>query len=395
MLNRRFLRAKVMQILYALEQTKKAEYQLSIDLIEERFTPEWHEERKSPEEWNLIKKHQKQASEIFSENYEADKILIEQVETAKVKTVATEAVLHYQNQLKKEVRHFNNYLKKEVQNIYELYLLLLQMPVEIAKLVKRDFEKAKENPYRKVVVKEEYKFAENILAKHIKNHDFLQKEIDGHKVSWTTYEEFLKDFYRKVLKKDDQYLAYQKLETNSWEEDKKILVYLLKNLALKHENAEAFFEGINIAWLENRKIIQSLIHKTFKDLEDETAADFALSPLSKNWEDDQIFFDDLYAFYTQAPVQEIENIIAKNAKNWNLDRLALIDKVILKMAIVEMMHFYSIPIKVSINEYIELAKTYSTPKSKRFINGLLDRISQELVNSGKAKKSGRGLMDNK
>ena len=88
-------------------------------------------------------------------------------------------------------------------------------------------------------------------------------------------------------------------------------------------------------------------------------------------------------------------MIAAKTKNWEVDRLAITDQIILKMAIAELLNFQSIPVKVTINEYIELSKNYSTPKSKQFVNGILDVISDDLKDSGKLKKSGRGLLDSK
>ena len=99
--------------------------------------------------------------------------------------------------------------------------------------------------------------------------------------------------------------------------------------------------------------------------------------------------------YTVDNEEEYEGIISNKSKNWEIDRVALTDKIILEMAVAEMINFPSIPIKVTINEYIELSKLYSTPKSKQFVNGILDVLSEELKKEGKIKKSGRGLLDNK
>ncbi len=154
------------------------------------------------------------------------------------------------------------------------------------------------------------------------------------------------------------------------------------------------FAEMDLQWAEDHKIVQSMVQNTIKAIETAEDKDFPLIPLSRNWEEDRIFYQDLYKKNIQND-ERYEEIIAAKSRNWDLNRLALIDKVILKMAICEMIHFYSIPVKVSINEYIELSKMYSTSKSKQFINGLLDAISQELIDKRIIKKSGRGLMDNK
>ncbi|EMR02237.1 transcription antitermination factor NusB [Cesiribacter andamanensis] len=122
--------------------------------------------------------------------------------------------------------------------------------------------------------------------------------------------------------------------------------------------------------------------------------DVELAVLSVNWEDDREFFVDLYRL-SLANEQQYEELISTKSKNWDVERLALTDKIIMMMALCEMINFASIPVKVTINEYIELSKRYSTPKSKIFVNGLLDVLSAELQEKGIIRKSGRGLIDNK
>jgi N utilization substance protein B len=154
------------------------------------------------------------------------------------------------------------------------------------------------------------------------------------------------------------------------------------------------FMELDHNWAENDKVVQSMVQKTLKAIESADKLDFELMELSPNWEDDKVFYQDLFKL-TLDNEKEYETVISQKSQNWDISRVATIDKIILKMAIAEMIYYYSIPVKVSINEYIELAKGYSTPKSKQFINGMLDKISAELVNSGKIKKSGRGLLDTK
>ena len=152
-------------------------------------------------------------------------------------------------------------------------------------------------------------------------------------------------------------------------------------------------EENDLSWDEDRAIIKSLVTKTIKSIP-ESEEDFELQELSYNWEDDKTFFKKLFEETIDVESKH-ESLIAEKAKNWDIDRIAVTDKIIMEMAIAEMIHFPSIPVKVTINEYIEIAKRYSTPKSKTFINGMLDTIANELEKSGVVKKSGRGLIDNK
>jgi N utilization substance protein B len=136
-----------------------------------------------------------------------------------------------------------------------------------------------------------------------------------------------------------------------------------------------------------------MVIKTIKAVEPEDKS-LNLLAISTNWEEDKAFFNELYE-KTLKGDKELEKIVTDKIKNWDIERIAAIDKIILELAICEMINFPSIPVKVTINEYIEISKLYSTPKSKQFINGILDTTAIELTKNGTIKKSGRGLIDNK
>jgi N utilization substance protein B len=140
--------------------------------------------------------------------------------------------------------------------------------------------------------------------------------------------------------------------------------------------------------------VKGLVEKTVKSFDGEPNSTIQLHTLSINWEEDREFVEKLYNKASDLE-QPYKDLIANNTRNWEVDRLPLTDRMILEMAIAELLEFPGIPVKVTINEYIELAKSYSTPKSRQFINGILDVIAKELKDTGIVKKSGRGLMDNK
>ncbi|HCZ35783.1 MAG TPA: transcription antitermination factor NusB, partial [Cytophagales bacterium] len=147
----------------------------------------------------------------------------------------------------------------------------------------------------------------------------------------------------------------------------------------------------DIRWAEDREIIKSLVDKTIKSFEGNQVT---LQKLSLDWEDDKLFVNKLFTNTIELD-EKYKQLIAQNTRNWEVDRLPLTDRVILEMALAEMVSFPNIPVKVTINEYIELTKEYSTPKSRQFINGILDVMSKAMKDSGAIKKSGRGLIDNK
>ena len=170
--------------------------------------------------------------------------------------------------------------------------------------------------------------------------------------------------------------------------------HIFKNIIFKEKNLQSLFEEQDLNWVENKAIVKSLVNKTIKIFSEEEEESLGLLDLSANWEDDKAFFEELY-FQTVQDDEKYEAMIAASVKNWDVERVALLDKIILKMALCEMHIFRSIPVKVTINEYIEISKLYSTPKSKQFVNGVLDKMAQELTTKGEIRKSGRGLIDNK
>ena len=155
------------------------------------------------------------------------------------------------------------------------------------------------------------------------------------------------------------------------------------------EYTKEYFEEKDLNWNLNKDVVKSMSTKTFKI---EALEDLSLQPLALQWEDDKSFFEDLYAFTLESD-KDLNGWVEAQTKNWESDRLAMTDFILLKMAVAEMIKFPSIPVKVSINEYIELAKNYSTPKSGQFINGILDEISIRLISEKIIQKSGRGLID--
>ena len=163
-------------------------------------------------------------------------------------------------------------------------------------------------------------------------------------------------------------------------------------MIFKNETIVSYLESQSLHWAENQPIIKSLIVKTLKDLNE--AGEIKLAELTKNGEEDFQFLERLYTDVIEQN-DFLEEQIQANTKNWDVDRIALTDRVILKLAVVEMMNSPSIPMKVTINEAIEISKIYSTPKSKQFVNGVLDVLANDLTSSGKIRKSGRGLIDNK
>jgi N utilization substance protein B len=202
----------------------------------------------------------------------------------------------------------------------------------------------------------------------------------------------IQGFFDSLVKKNKEYQSYQETEERDFEKDRNFMLYLFRDIFFKNDIFGDFMESVDISWFDDSDILKSMVLKTLKNL-NENDRQIEFSTLSKNWDEDKEFFCKIFEV-TVKHDKEYDDIIAQKSKNWDISRIASTDRIILKMAIGEMINFPGIPVKVTINEYIELSKNFSTPKSKKFVNGILDVVSGEFLEKGIIKKSGRGLIDN-
>jgi N utilization substance protein B len=205
----------------------------------------------------------------------------------------------------------------------------------------------------------------------------------------------IKEWFRDYIKTSEIYQDYLKIENPSLEEDLEAADSLLKKIIFKNEVILNYFSEKDLNWTENKSVVRSLASKVLKNAANlDQDSDGQMPEIAINWDEDKEFFENIFNFTIQNDA-ESKVLISQKTKNWDIDRLAYTDKIIISMALAEMKNFPSIPVKVSINEYIDISKTYSTPKSKQFVNGLLDVMAKELTEKGDIRKSGRGLLDNK
>ncbi len=378
MLNRRTLRIKAMQTLFAYRQSKEANYALAIDHINEIFSPDLNS--MEIQDKDQLKLDKKEASKIFKENYNNEDFSAES-DTKTVKT-AEEAISDYHKNNKKDESHFKKLMVHEAEKIVDRYILLLLLPTEFADLAENDSKLNHE------------KFVKNLLIKAIRSNKSIESLSLRRNLNWTNESDVVRQWFKDLIRPNKEYKTYLDKSGQSFDEDKEIVLHMVKSILLKSDVIDIYMEEKDLNWGEDRAIIKSLLIKTIKSISENDMEDFELQELSYNWEDDKTFFQKLFEETIEVE-KKYKSLIAEKTKNWDIDRIAATDKIILEMAITEMIHFPSIPVKVTINEYIEVAKRYSTPKSKVFINGILDVIASELENTGVIRKSGRGLIDNK
>lgn len=382
-----------MQALYAVQKCEDANFELAKDYIEEIFTPDLNS--MEVQDKTLLKQNAKAAKKIFQSNYSAQQIKEEQDTNTEVRSAVSNAIDYFRNNVKKDVAFIKKDMLEAVNKLLENYYLSLKLLVEFSELTKEDLEKRQKRSAEngKQVFESELNLYHNKAIKIINENDALQNEFIRFGISWKDDELDVQEWYRDLLKKADFYKEYTQKNNPSFEDDVLVLDQICRQIILKSEAITNFMAERDLYWEENKSALKSMLKKTIKSIDEDTQH-IELIELSANWEDDSEFFKNLFT-ETISNDDEYESIVSDFAKNWATERIAIVDMIILKMAVCEMLNFPSIPVKVTINEYIELSKNYSTQKSKIFVNGMLDKISAKLEKDGEIKKSGRGLIDNK
>ncbi|WP_197060146.1 transcription antitermination factor NusB [Sporocytophaga myxococcoides] len=378
-----------MQTLYALSQSEVSNFELGKDYMDEKFAPDLN----APErpDYEKLHKQKEHAKKVYERSF-LHQSVIDTESDPEVKVAVLNARNEFKKQVAKDRKYFRVLLGENVNSIYERYIKFLMLPYKIAEEAEFNFNK---NKNKFIITPEdalnEIKLKQNKLVEALSLNKHIEAARIKKNISWREGE--IASIYRDIVRPDKEYREYL-MKPSDFETDKAFILYLLKTLIFKSNIVDGFFEEGDIYWTEDKSIIKSLVVKTLKEIEEDKREDFDLLEISGNWEEDQEFYRELYD-KTVADEEELEKLVEDKIKNWDIERLAATDKIILKLAIGEMIHFPSIPVKVTINEYIEISKEYSTPKSKQFVNGVLDKVSEELVKSGVIKKSGRGLIDNK
>ena len=394
MLNRRILRVKAFQNLYAYEQCKGSNLNLARDFIRESFLPDLNS--MEVQDKAALSREAEEAIQIFDQNVDQGQKLIANEAGAKVKKIALAALKQVREANEKDQQFLLKNMVVSAERIPQLYLLAIELLQAFAKHVGKEVEKkqklAGDTP---IAFGNELNLANNQVLKRLRESPEYQNALSRNGVSLDELELEIKEWFREYIKPAEAYQQYLSLATPNLDQDFEVADDLLKKIIFKNEVILAFFSEKDLNWTENKSVVRSLAAKVLKNasLPDITLAE-PLPEIAMNWEEDKEFFENIFNFTIANDVSS-KALIAEKTKNWDIERLAFTDKVIISMALAEMIHFPSIPVKVTINEYIDISKTYSTPKSKQFVNGLLDVLAKELTDKGQIRKSGRGLLDNK
>jgi N utilization substance protein B len=239
-------------------------------------------------------------------------------------------------------------------------------------------------------------FINNVFIQKLEQNTDLQRYIRENNLMWNNEADlsFVRKIYDAMCHKDF-FIEYMQNHTNSFQADKQVVLSILEKFMLENEDMILYFGEIKISWLHDFNDVIILIHNTLKLFTQKQSDDKPLPPLFKISEDnysEELHFAQNLLTKTIQNDRQYEQIITERIQNWEVDRVAYVDFILIKMAMCEFCEFPSIPLRVTLNEYIEISKYYSTPKSKIFINGLLDNILSYLKEENKIHKQGRGLM---
>ena len=284
------------------------------------------------------------------------------------------------------------FLKVSIENMYTLYLLMLSLFIELHERAENQLSLSSKKYLKNTTdsYPNKEKFLRNKLLLPIAENKTLKDELSKRKLNnWYLNEEYIRIIYNEVME-SDIYAKYMSNPDSTYEEDKKLIIDLFRDIIAPNEKIYDYFEDDKLTWVDDIPIVNTFLLKQFKKVKESTVPSYFLPPLFKD-EDDMVYANRLLT-KTLLNNSKLEQEIEGKTPNWDKDRIADIDAILLKMAICELLNFPSIPERVTINEFLEIAKEYSTPKSSIFINGILDKLVREYKDDGKLKKVGRGLL---
>ncbi|MFI5149628.1 MAG: transcription antitermination factor NusB [Bacteroidia bacterium] len=284
-------------------------------------------------------------------------------------------------------------LIRSIDKVYDLYVLLLQFLVELRQVAESISEDAKG---KKLPTAEDLnpnlRFIENPVLLQLEKNLSLAKGLNERKLNWSGQAEIIRRTFQAV-RSSEEYIEYMSAASPDYDAHREFISQVFKRFVADSDQLDTYLEERSLYWPNDLNMaVAPMILKTLENFSADTDGSASLLPLYKDQPDDTNFVKELYR-KTILHDKEAEAMIGEKTRNWEVERIAMMDVLLMKMAIAELLHFQSIPVKVSLNEYIEISKLYSTPKSKVFINGVLDKLVLDLKEKSLLVKTGRGLIE--
>ena len=262
---------------------------------------------------------------------------------------------------------------------YHLYHYLLALIVAVSKEARKYYDVETAKAQREGLPMPSSKFVDNKFAAQLEENEYLNDFMSTQKQVWDDDVEFVRKLYSQILQ-SKMYMDYMESGDASYEDDRELWRKLYKALVMDDDELDAVLEEKSLYWNDDKEIVDTFVLKTIKRFEPENGAKQELLPEYKD-DEDKDFARKLFRA-TILNADQYQRYMSEASRNWDFSRLAYMDVVIMQIAIAEMLTFQNIPINVTINEYVDLAKIYSTPKSSGYINGMLDSIARHLVSAG-------------
>ena len=262
---------------------------------------------------------------------------------------------------------------------YHLYHHLLSLVVAVSKEARKHYDVETAKATREGTPMPSAKFANNRLALQIEENHQLNEFISTQNQAWEDDIDFVRRLYSQIVQ-STIYNEYMASDEDSYDADKEIWRKIYKTLIMNNEDLDAVLEEKSLYWNDDKDIVDTFVLKTIKRFDANSTPEQELLPEFKD-EEDRSFARKLFR-YTILNADQYQKYMSETSRNWDFSRLAYMDIVIMQIAIAEIINFPNIPVSVSINEYVALAKIYSTPKSAGYINGMLDSIARHLINTG-------------
>ncbi len=282
-----------------------------------------------------------------------------------------------------------------IDKLYELFIYQLSFVLEVKKFAEERLEQNKKKFYpTEEDLNPNLKFVQNPVFKVLETNKSFHRLVASYKINWSDEEEMIRKFYAE-LRKTNFYKKYMSSATSSFDEDKKFMIQMTDQLLSEFESLRFFYEEKSIYFVDGYDLVLLLLIKFFETASPRFTEDTPMPGIYKEYKEKNEDLDFVKVLFRKTILGDDESteIIKSKTKNWEYDRIPLMDIILLKMAINELQEMETIPLKVTLNEYIELAKYFSTANSKVFVNGVLDKLIGEFKSEGKINKSGRGLKE--
>ena len=375
LLTRRFIRLQAVLHLYAFYICKKANRDWALDQIHDDFTHDVFAD--PPADKARLAQELQQATALFLSSLMPPRTPPARTcsSHSHVLAVVDRAHAHYKRELAKDQRGLEAGFTEAVAKINQACVRIWQLLIEWAYIAKRQNERPKQSQQQTETVS--VALAHSQVLQHLQNDGLLAQLVQQKAADWHDHLYLVENWYHQLVKPR----SYVKPLAHPMapHQDHQFLLFLIEDIIFRESDIQAFFGNVDLRWLTHKHIVRKLVLQGLEGCTSggTSGSDLRVLDLVTHWQKEQRFYTNL----VQRTLQEdaaLEVLIAKTTTNWTVDRIMLMDKTIIKLALCEMLYFTDIPIRVSINEYIDLSKMYSMTKSSQFVNGLLDAIAGTL-----------------